>query len=459
MTDLPRLLIAAPASGSGKTTVVVAFLGALLDRGLRPSAFKCGPDYIDPLFHREVLGVHGYNLDTFLGGPDIAAALLRRGGAGSDIAVVEGVMGYYDGIGDTTSASTWEVGAVTKTPAVLVVRPGGASLSLAAMLRGLAEFRHDGLLRGVILNGCADAVRDRLAPIIERETGLEVFGHLPDMPEASLASRHLGLVTPDGVASLREKIDRLAEAAAKTLDMDGLLALARTAPPLRGDLPAVRRTASPAVTVAVARDAAFCFYYRETLELLEACGARLAPFSPLADAALPDEAAALYLGGGYPELHAEALARNTPMRTNILKAIRSGMPTLAECGGFLYLQIALEDGDGAAHPMVGALPGVGRSAGRLRRFGYVTLRTERDTLLCGAGGELRAHEFHYWDSDEPGDACRATRASGTGVWNCVTAEDAVFAGFPHLYLWSNRGCAERFVAAAAAYAGREGGMP
>jgi cobyrinic acid a,c-diamide synthase len=457
VTDLPRLLLAAPASGSGKTTATIGLLRVLLDRGLRPTAFKSGPDYIDPLFHREVLDVHGYNLDLFLAGPEIATGLLCAGAAGGDVAIVEGVMGYYDGIGNTDEASSWDLARHTGTPAVLVVRPGGSSLTLAAMLRGLTSFRTGSMLGGVILNGCGERGRDRLVPIIERETGLRVFGHIPEIPAATMPSRHLGLVTPDGIPALRDKVRLLAEGMAATLDVDGLLALARTAPPLEGNLPEVGPVAVPPVPIAVARDAAFCFYYRESLELLERCGAMLVPFSPLADAALPEGVGGIYLGGGYPEMHASALAGNASMREDIRAAIGSGIPVLAECGGFLYLQRTLEDERGGAHPMVGALPGTGRNAGGLRRFGYATLRMRRNTLLGEAGETLRAHEFHYWDSDVPGDACRAAKPAGDGAWDCVVANDVLFAGFPHPYLWSNPDCAGRFVAAAAAYARGRGG--
>ena len=445
----PRIMFAAPASGSGKTTLVTGFLHALLARGLKPAAFKCGPDYIDPMFHRTVSGVPGRNLDLFFTPPEIVRGLLREGMKTSDLAVMEGVMGYYDGVGATTRASSWHLAAETKTPVVLVIRPKGAFLSLAAMVKGFLDFREGCAIRGLILNRCGESYGAKLRTMLERETGLPVYGCLPEMPGASVESRHLGLLTPDAVPSLREKLHRLAERMEASLDIAGLVELAKSASPLSGTLPDVVPVSGAPVRIAVARDEAFCFYYEENLDLLRSFGAEIVPFSPLHGTALPDNIDGLYLGGGYPEVHAERLAANAAMRRSVRRAVTAGLPTLAECGGFLYLQEKLEDMNGAMHEMAGALPGVGRNAGRLSRFGYVTLRAKQDTLLSGAGEEMPAHEFHYWDSDCAGEACAAHKAWGEAAWNCVVATDTLFAGFPHLYFWSNPAMAARFVGAAA----------
>lgn len=450
---LPRLLIAAPASGGGKTTLTLGLLRALLDRGLRPAAFKCGPDYIDPMFHREALGVPGGNLDLFLTPPDTVRGLLARGAAGRDIAVLEGVMGYYDGVGAGARAGSWHLAVETRTPAVLALRPKGAFLSLAALVAGFAGFRQPGMLRGVVLNRCAAAYADKLAPMLERETGLRVYGHVPDLPEAALASRHLGLATPDAVDGLRHKIRLLADAMRESLDLDALLDLAAEAPPLAAALPSFAPVAGAPVRIAVANDAAFCFYYRENLDLLREFGAEPHFFSPLRDAALPEGCHGLYLGGGYPELHAAGLAGNRELRAALAGALRNGMPVIAECGGFLYLQEELRDPEGTAWPMVGFLPGRSADAGRLRRFGYLEMTARRDTLLCEAGGVLPAHEFHYWDSDQPGADYAAAKPGGAvEPWSCAHADARMYAGFPHLYFWSDPAMAERFVAACVRYA-------
>lgn len=451
--DNARLMITAPASGGGKTTLTIGLLRAFRQRGLSPAAFKCGPDYIDPMFHREVLGVPGRNLDLFFTGPETVRGLLRAGSAHADISILEGVMGHYDGVGGTETAGSRHLASETGTPAVLLLQPKGAFLSLAALVHGFLRFREESMLRGIVLNRCGGGLYSRLRPMLERETGLRVYGYLPDMPETVLQSRHLGLATPENVDRLAEKIDLLAERMATTVDLDGLLELAAEAPPLTVSLPTFEPRRGRSIRIAVARDAAFCFYYQENLDLLRALGAELAFFSPLRDTSLPGGAAGLYLGGGYPEVHARELANNLPMRRTIKAAAADGMPVLAECGGFLYLQEELVDSAGNSHAMVGHLPGLSGNAGRLQRFGYVTLRAEKDTLLCAKGERVPAHEFHYWDSDVCGDAFTAEKAGRDDRWSCISATENVFAGFPHLYFWSNPAMAERFVDACGRYDG------
>ncbi len=461
---LPRVLIAAPASGGGKTTVTCGLLQALLNRGLRPASFKCGPDYIDPMFHRSVLGVPGHNLDLFFTAEDIVRGLLADGAAGCDIAVLEGVMGYYDGVGTGDDcASSRHLADATETPVVLVVDAKGASLTLAALVHGLCTFRAPTRIRGVILNRCSAAFCEKIAPAIVRECGVPVLGCLPADGAFAIQSRHLGLVTAAEVEGLREKIACIAAQIEQTVDIGALLAIARSAPPLAGVLPALQKGAP--VRIAVARDGAFCFYYAENLSMLERLGAELCFFSPLRDAALPKGARALYFGGGYPELHAEALAANAQMRVCVKAAAVGGMPVLAECGGFLYLLEHLCGPDGTAHPMAGALPGRAENTGALRRFGYVELHAGRDNLLCEAGDTLCAHEFHHWDSTNNGGAFTAQKAAekifarqsdapAAAGWRCIHANDTMFAGFPHLYFWANPAAAQRFVAAARAYGAR-----
>ncbi|MDR0363293.1 MAG: cobyrinate a,c-diamide synthase [Planctomycetota bacterium] len=445
----PRLMITAPSSGTGKTALVIGLLQALSDRGMNPAAFKSGPDYIDPMYHREVLGVASRNLDLFFTSPGTARGLFSAAAAAADISVLEGAMGHYDGVGGTTKASAWHLAAATSTPAVLVARPKGAFLTLAAMINGILRFREDSMIKGVVLNRCSESYAGKLSPILERETGLRVFGSLPDLPEAVIESRHLGLATPDTVTALRGKIVRLAREMKWRIDIDGLVALARSAPRLEAGLPDVDPVEDAPVKIAVAVDKAFCFYYQENLDLLRALGAELIEFSPLADERLPDGIGGLYLGGGYPELHAGELAANEAMRESVRTAVGNGLPTLAECGGFLYLLSRLADVNRAEHAMAGVIDGCAGNAGRLKRFGYTYLRAKRDTLLCPAGAELRAHEFHYWNCARPGDAFLARKASGDAEWECVFANDTLFAGFPHLYFWSDPDMARRFVAAAA----------
>ena len=451
-----QLLLAAPSSGSGKTTAACALLSALKARGLEPCAFKCGPDYIDPMFHRAVLGVPSHNLDLFFSTPQTVRRLYTSGAAGHGSAVCEGAMGYYDGLGGVSAAaSAWHTADVLDLPVLLVVRPKGASLTLAAQLQGLKAFRTPHHIAGVLLNDCTEMLYKLLAPMLERETGLPVVGFLPPMPDAAIESRHLGLKTAGEIADLQQKIQILTAAAQKNIDWPRLLALFDRPAPMA---PAVQ-AAAPTVRIAVAQDEAFCFTYAETLESLQAAGAELCYFSPLRDAALPQHIGGLYLPGGYPELYAAQLAANTTMRCAINTAVQCGLPTVAECGGFLYLGQTLEDDAGTAHPMAGVLPGQGFRVGRLVRFGYAALTPQADSMLFRAGEPVPVHEFHHWDSTCNGTAFAAQKANGRH-WDCGFANGHLYAGFPHLY-WAGTPLPQRFVTAAAQYAqtkNRENGM-
>lgn len=441
-----QLVLAAPRSGSGKTTAACALLAALQARGAQPCAFKAGPDYIDPMFHRAVLGVESHNLDLFFSTPATVRGLYTRHAAGHGAAVVEGAMGYYDGLGGVSdTASVWHLADTLGLPVLLVVRPKGASLTLAAELRGLLAFRTPHHLAGILLNDCSENLYNLLAPMLEKETGLPVVGHLPPLPEAAIESRHLGLKIAAEIEDLQRKIRILADSAQKTIDWPRFTALFD-----RPDPAAVPCTLPPAkVRIAVARDAAFCFTYAETLEALEENGAELCFFSPLQDAALPTDIGGIYLPGGYPELYAVQLAANIAMRAAVKTAVQSGLPTVAECGGFLYLGQTLQDADGSAYPMAGVLPGQGVRGGRLVRFGYATLTARADSMLFAAGDVLPVHEFHHWDSTANGTDFTAAKANGRS-WACGFANAHLYAGFPHLY-WAGTPLPCRFVAAACHY--------
>ncbi|MEG0942986.1 MAG: cobyrinate a,c-diamide synthase [Angelakisella sp.] len=449
---LPRILLAAERSGSGKTTLVCALLQALCNRGLTPAACKCGPDYIDPLFHSEIIGTRGSNIDLFFTQENLAKQLLWESAEGCDVAVLEGVMGYYDGVGGTDhTASSYHVAHATDTPVVLVLDVRGASLSLCAAVKGFLEFRSPSQICGVILNRCTASLYSVLSPMLEQECGISVLGYMPYLPECALESRHLGLVTAAEVDDIRQKLQTLAAQIESSVNIDHLLQLAQTAPPLHfAEEPVVPATdAHP--RIALARDRAFCFYYRESLALLEKLGAELVTFSPLHDMALPKDIDALYLGGGYPELYAEQLSNNTSMLDNINKAIAGGLPTIAECGGFLYLHSTLTNQSGRTYPMVDIIKADCHDTGRLSRFGYITLTAERGNLLCSAGERIAGHEFHYYDSTVNGNAFTAKKPKSNRSWQCIHGNETLFTGFPHLYLYANKEFARRFVTAAAQY--------
>ena len=389
-----QFLIAAPRSGSGKTTMTCAVLAALKKRGADPCAFKSGPDYIDPMFHRSALQVDSHNLDLFLSDRPTVQALYARCAAGHGAAVCEGAMGFYDGQGLTTRASAWEL---------------------------------------------ADTL------------SLPVLGYLPNLQQAAVESRHLGLKTAGEIADIQEKIALLADHL--VMDWEKLAAVTERPCPEGGRL-SPRGTASASVRIAVARDGAFCFTYAETLDALREAGAEPVFFSPVRDAALPEGVCGLYLPGGYPELYAQALSENKTMRASIWQAVNAGLPTAAECGGFLYLGQSLEDAEGKSWPMAGVLPGAGVRAGRLVRFGYAVLTAKRDSMLFRAGESLPVHEFHHWDSTANGTAFTA-RKNEKMQWECGFANENFYAGFPHLY-WAGTPLPGRFVRAAERYSKTKG---
>ena len=443
-----QFLLAAPRSGSGKTTMTCALLMALKRRGCAPCAFKSGPDYIDPMFHRAVLGVESRSLDLFFSAPETVRTLYARGTAGHGAAVCEGAMGFYDGLGGVSDrASAWHLADTLDLPVLLVVEPKGQSLTLAAELKGLDSFRTPSHIAGILLNNCTARMYALLAPMLEKETGLPVLGFLPKLPEAVIGSRHLGLYTAAEVENLQQKLALLADAAEEHIDWPRLLALCEKEPPA---LPVPPETPPARVRIAVAQDEAFCFTYAETLEAFRDAGAEVVFFSPLRDTALPENIGGLYLPGGYPELHARELSENTSLLREIKRKIEFGLPTAAECGGFLYLGQSLTDAEGQSWPMVGVLPGEAKDAGRLVRFGYAALSADSDSMLFRAGESFPIHEFHHWDSTANGAALAAKKPVGGAEWRCGFIDEHFYAGFPHLY-WAGTPLPQRFAAAAENY--------
>lgn len=434
--NTPRVMFAATRSGSGKTTVTCGVLAALKKQNIKVQAYKCGPDYIDPMFHRTVLGINTGNLDTFFAGADAIGRILARDTKDAELIVMEGVMGYYDGVGGTTTmASSYELSKVTKTPVVLIVDAKGASVTLAAIIRGIMEYKKDSRIVGVILNRVSPMFYSRIKHVIETECGIPVLGYLPEDASFAVPSRHLGLLQPDEMQKQRDWVETVAEAARKTIDIDGILEIAAQAEMLQiqkatGE---TEKSKFPAgYRIGVARDAAFSFYYRENLRMLEDMGATLVYFSPLTDAHV-SEVDALIFGGGYPELYAKQLYENRSMRASVWQALDAGMPCHAECGGFLYLGKSLADAEGNVYEMVGFLDGAGFRTERLQRFGYVELAPQ-DSGVFAVNTVLRGHEFHYWDSTDCGDVCLAWKPlSKQKTYPCMVKKKGTFAGFPHLY--------------------------
>ena len=454
---VPRVLLAAGASGSGKTLITCGLLQALVNRGLKTASFKCGPDYIDPMFHSRVIGTKSRNLDTFFTDKEITRYLLCQNAAGCEISVMEGVMGFYDGVaGTTTRASAYDLACVTDTPVILIVNSRGMSVSLAAYVKGFMEYRKDSHIEGVIFNQMSPMLYPRMKKLLEDELGVRVLGYVPKVEDCVIESRHLGLVLPDEIPELQANLQRLSEILEKTLDIDGIIQVAEGAPEIKAQEPILDFCVKKPLRIGVADDEAFCFFYEDNFRILEKMGAELVHFSPVRDQKLPCGLDGLLLYGGYPELNGRELENNTSMREDIKKALDAGMPCMAECGGFMYLHDEMEGMDGNIYHMAGVIPGKAYRTPRLNRFGYVTLTQKQTVLGADMLGEIPAHEFHYFDSENCGKAFLAKKPESSRQWECIHGTETMLAGFPHLYYYGNPKVPEAFLRACMTYNSRRG---
>ena len=387
-----RIVIAGTSSGAGKTSVTCGVIGALRRRGLRIQGFKVGPDYIDPSYHAMASGRPGRNLDAFLSGPELIAPLARHGAAGADVSVVEGVMGLFDGAsGRGELASTGHVAKLLRAPVVLVIDAASMARSVAAIVHGYRTFDPEIDVAGVIFNKVGSDHHELLLREAVEPLGVRVLGALRRDDRVRAPERHLGLVpAAERERHARGALAALADAAERHTDLDGLIALARRAPRIDGAAwsPAPAGGARRA-RIALAAGPAFCFQYTENLELLEAAGAELARFDPLADDALPPDCGALVLAGGFPEVFAGELEANATLRAEVAAFAASGRPILAECGGLLFLCRSLD-----RRPMCGVVPADARMTERLS-LGYREASAATATAWLDAGQALRGHEFHY----------------------------------------------------------------
>jgi cobyrinic acid a,c-diamide synthase len=458
-------MIAAPMSGSGKTTVTAGLIAALAARGLHVAPFKVGPDYIDPSYHQRAAGWACHNLDAWMLAEDQVVALLARHTQGADLALIEGVMGLFDGVsGSDDIGSAAHLARLTGTPVLLVLDAGAMARTAAALIQGLRDFDPRVRLAGVILNrvggaGHAAIIREAL----DDSAGVPVVGFIPHHESLHLPERHLGLIPVTEAGQCDDWLQRVRAQVEATVDLDQVIAIAQSAAPLACSptLPVAvspRRRVTP--TIAVARDAAFSFLYEDNLDLLRDAGAQIEFFSPLTNPALPPSASALYLCGGFPELYAAELAANESMRRAIRAAAADGMPIYAECGGLMYLAEAIVDQHGVTHRMVGMLPGVSHMTGRLS-MGYRTVQALHNGWLWRAGEQVRGHEFHYsvWAGLNgamrlayivlPGALQPAPRFEGAQI-------GTIFASYIHLHFRSFPILAERFTEAAACHSARWG---
>lgn len=451
---IPRILLAAGSSGSGKTLITCGLLEALVERGLKTASFKCGPDYIDPMFHSRVIGTKSRNLDTFFTGSEVTKYLLTRNARDCEIAVMEGVMGFYDGVaGTTTTASAYDLAKVTDTPVILIVNSRGMSVSLAAYVKGFLEYKKDSHIKGVIFNQMSPMLYPRMKKLLEEELGVAVLGYVPKVEDCVIESRHLGLVLPDEIPELKDRLHKLAGVLEETLDIDRILELAGEASDLLDAKPesVTDFRLSEPVRIGVAEDEAFCFFYADNFRLLGEMGAEIVPFSPMEDKQLPDDLDGLLLYGGYPELNGKKLEQNTTMKDMIREKLKAGMPCMAECGGFMYLHEEMEGMDGNFYQMAGVVPGKAYRTPKLSRFGYVTLTQKKPALGMEDFGEIPAHEFHYFDSENCGRDFHAAKPESKRGWDCIHGTDTMLAGFPHLYYYGNPEVPKAFLKKCLAY--------
>jgi cobyrinic acid a,c-diamide synthase len=429
---IPRIVVAGTSSGAGKTTVACGLIGALRARGLTVQGFKVGPDYIDPSYHALASGRPGRNLDAFLSGPELIAPLVRHGADGADVAVIEGVMGLFDGAsGRGELASTGHVAKLLGAPVVLVIDAASMARSAAAIVHGYRTFDPDIEVAGVIFNRVGSDTHEQLLREAVAPLGVPVVGALRRDARMGAPERHLGLV-PAGEheASTRATLDALADSVARNVDLDALLRLAHAAPAASGEAwsPAAADAPAAGARIAIARGPAFSFHYEENLELLAAAGAELVPFDPLTDGELPPQTGALLLAGGFPEVFGAELEANEPLRRSVADFAASGRPVLAECGGLLYLCRELD-----GHELCGAIPARASMTGRLT-LGYREAEAVTATPWIEAGERLRGHEFHYSEVELDADAHPAWRlAARTGERTEGYVAGALQASYLHVH--------------------------
>lgn len=444
MSKFASFCIAGTHSGVGKTTITLGLLAALRRRGLGVQPFKCGPDYIDPGHHALACGVPSRNLDTWMMGVDAVQVSYQRGVEGADVAVTEGVMGLFDGASSTnTTGSTAHVCTLLDIPVVLVVNAKAMARSIAALVHGFATFEPELRIVGVIANRVGS---ERHAEILRESLKVAnlppLIGSIPTNERWSTEERHLGLLTASESGRTDEWFDSLADGIETHLNLDKLLSLCRAVRPSLSLQPRLGLPAKPAgVRLGIARDEAFQFYYEDNLDLLRLCGVELVPFSPLHDSEIPPGLAGLYIGGGYPEVHAESLAANRTMREAVKSFADAGGHVYAECGGLMYLCESLCDQDGVVWDMCGVLPAVTKMEKRLRRLGYVEASALHDGLFGTTGVKVRGHEFHWSDIEhrseqiEPMFGVKYTR-SDKQVTSGIHYKN-VFASYLHLHFGSN----------------------
>lgn len=490
-----RVMIAAPKSGSGKTIITCALLQALKNRGQQVVSCKCGPDYIDPMFHEKVIGIPAKNLDTFFTNAEQTRRLFLDSIVQSQAcyAVFEGVMGLFDGLGGIREeGSSYHLAKVTRTPIILVVDAKGMGRSVIPLIAGFLSYDSGHLIQGVILNRISKGYFEILRPLVEKELKIRMIGFLPEKQEFHIGSRHLGLLLPnecsEEMKDIQERLQQISEVFQQTVSLEDMIKIAESAEEIdysakntktiadgnhiarsitqpqdtgttadsekeqeiSGTVGRAGGTTQDRAVIAVARDEAFCFYYADNLRLLQEYGAQITYFSLLHDEKLPDQCHGLLIGGGYPELYAQKLSQNNAMRAAVRQAAENGMLIVAECGGFMYLHSAIVDKEGIRYDMAGVIPAMCYDAGKLVRFGYIEIQ-EKQCCFLPEGGRIKGHEFHYYDSTDNGSDAIAVKPVTGKRYSCIMEGETYWMGFAHLYYPSNPMFAKQFVTKAQRY--------
>lgn len=478
---IPRIIISAPKSGSGKTLISIAMMQAFSLREKKVAAFKCGPDYIDPMFHKKILKLPSKNLDLFFTDAETTKNLFCEKNE-SEISIIEGVMGLYDGInGISEKASTYDLAKTLRAPVILVIDAKGMARSVLAEIAGFLSLDTEKLIKGVILNKIPQTLFSLLKNEIEEKFKIKALGFFQDIKDFKIESRYLGLKLPEEISNIEENVKKAAEKLEKSVDLDSVLEIALSAPEISKSFEnnienknqenhqkEIEREASSCqkiikigsenkiiaankkenksgkTRIAIARDEAFCFYYDDNLRLLEKAGAELVYFSPLYDEKLPENICGIVLGGGYPELFAEKLEKNSRMRESVKKAIENGTPSLAECGGFIYLHKTLETRGKKSYQMAGVIDAKAWWTGKLVRFGYVLISEKKQKFL-GENKIIKGHEFHYFDSTKNGDDLIEEKTSPGKKFEAGFVSGKNWWGFAHLYYESCPEFARHFV--------------
>lgn len=437
-----RIMIAGTGSGCGKTSIVCGLIMAFKNVGEDVTAFKCGPDYIDPIFHKSVLGIDSYNLDIFLSGEDGVKSLLSQKSRKSSISIIEGVMGFYDGImGDNFECSSCHISNITGTNVVLVVDCKGKGASVAAQIKGYMDF-YPNLIKGVILNRVSQAMFNYYKNIIEKYLDVIVVGYLPDNKDYILSKRKLGLCV-DEMESVVKKVGLISDTLSSTIDFDAILKIADDCKAfLQIEVESYTRKN---VRVAVAQDDAFCFGYSYNYEIMESMGAEIVFFSPLNDKKLPVNVNGIIIGGGFVTDYADMLSANKSMLSDISQKLKKGIPAILEGAGNILLCSKYYDEKMNLFKFSGYLDTIFTQSNKLKNFGYHFISAIEDNLICNKGSTIPVHEFHYFNIDNSGDSFEVYKPSRNVVRKCIFSTDNLYAGMPYIYFCGNESIAKRFI--------------